>query len=172
MQNMGFVSKKNKFPNIAEKMYWLVLDLVNDLVETKEVSDPQNTLSTLESFGMDWCFCILYSMRNALAKQYVASIEDGVCLEYKNCTDIDDFCEVLIAKTRAAEQLNKQHIDWKKLVMFCGRFASIRADDDCQDIVFKHWHIDDTENVILSVYYTEISKEREEFNCFCYLLCL
>ena len=126
-------------------MQQLALNLCNDLIEAVEIPDPKQTMSCLKQFNMEWCETALYSMRNQLAIQYIKSIEDGICFEYKNYIDIDEFCVNLIGKIKEAEAYFNREADWKQLIVFCERFACIKRDNIMRDISYKHWRLSDIE---------------------------
>eukprot|EP01083_Nonionella_stella_P267299 903100_1 len=125
----------------SNKILRIVLDLMNDKVKAEAIHDPQDTLSTLKQYDMEWCLCVMQTMRKQVAHAYIMSIENRKCNESKNFVDIDDFCVELVAQAKKAEEYFNRKVDWKILIMFIARFACMKANDT--DISFKHWKVDD-----------------------------
>eukprot|EP01084_Bolivina_argentea_P072851 132253_1 len=120
------------------------------------IPSTRYTLSTLITYDMEWCYCILYEMRNRLAQVYIKSIENKRSCSYRNCMDINVFCNELVSMGRIAEQQFNRKINWKYLVLFCERFSCIEQDDPSSDIRYKHWKINDIQYMNVGEYVKEV----------------
>eukprot|EP01084_Bolivina_argentea_P016363 30625_1 len=112
---IGITQKHLTYTLLSIKVYHNInSEQENDMFDIEESEkedeleqDPKiNTLSTLEKYGMEWCFGAIYSMRKKLADRYINSIKNGIHCLVDDYIDMNEYCNELINTIGAAERQN------------------------------------------------------------------